>query len=37
MLKEKLKEIVPTYVSPEKYNLKALEEAAITIGGDNNA
>ena len=37
MLKEKLKEIVPTYASPEKYNLKALEEAAITIGGDNNA
>ena len=37
MLKEKLKEIVPTYSSPEKYNLKALEEAAITIGGDNNA
>jgi len=37
MLKEKLKEIVPTYASPEQYNLKALEEAAITIGGDNNA
>ena len=37
MLKEKLKEVVPTYSSPEQYNLKALDEAAITIGGDNNA
>ncbi|WP_294130153.1 nucleoside-diphosphate sugar epimerase/dehydratase [uncultured Clostridium sp.] len=37
MLKDKLKEIVPTYNSPEFYNNKrALEEAAITIGGNNN-
>ena len=35
MLKDKLKEIVPTYNSPEFYNNKrALEEAAITIGGE---
>ena len=34
MLKDKLKEIVPTYNSPEFYNNKrALEEAAITTGG----
>ena len=37
LLKDKLKEIVPTYNSPEFYNNKrALEEAAITIGGNNN-
>ena len=35
MLKDKLKEIVPTYNSPEFYNNKrALEEAAATIGGE---
>ena len=35
MLKDKLKEIVPTYNSPEFYNnKKVLEEAAITIGGE---
>ena len=34
MLKDKLKEIVPTYNSPEFYNnKKVLEEAAVTIGG----
>ena len=34
MLKDKLKEIVPTYSSPEVYNNKmALEEAAVTTGG----
>ena len=34
MLKDKLKEIVPTYNSPEFYNNKrALEEAAVTTGG----
>ena len=34
MLKDKLKEIVPTYNSPEFYNSKiALEEAAVTKGG----
>lgn len=34
MLKDKLKEIVPTYNSPEFYNSKiALEEAAVTTGG----
>lgn len=34
MLKDKLKEIVPTYNSPEFYNNKrVLEEAAVTIGG----
>ena len=34
MLKDKLKEIVPTYNSPEFYNYKwALEEAAVTTGG----
>lgn len=34
MLKDKLKEIVPTYSSPEIYNNKmALEEAAVTTGG----
>ena len=34
MLVEKLKEIVPTYNSPEVYNRKVIiEEAAITVGG----
>ena len=34
MLKDKLREIVPTYNSPEFYNSKiALEEAAVTTGG----
>lgn len=34
MLKDKLKEIVPTYSSPEVYNNKiALEEVAVTTGG----
>ena len=34
MLKDKLKEIVPTYSSPKVYNNKmALEEAAVTTGG----
>ena len=35
MLKDKLKEIVPTYNSPEFYNNKRiLQEAAITSGGE---
>lgn len=35
MLKDKLKEIVPTYNSPELYNNKMiLQEAAITSGGE---
>lgn len=34
MLKDKLKEIVPTYNSPDVYNnKKILEEAAVTAGG----
>ncbi len=34
MLKDKLKEIVPTYNSPDVYNnKKILEEAVVTAGG----